>query len=77
MCSNCESKPNSFTPDPEDEARDMLLSSNVWVGGLVGVGSKRGMAVLKHTALVGPGCGLTRKGVAAAKKAQREYYGEA
>lgn len=67
--------PSHFTA--EEVIEDMLNSANAWVGGALGVcypqDKELAYAYLRERGWIGAKGGLTREGVAQAKRAQREW----
>lgn len=59
---------------PEEYADDMLINAEMHVGGRIGVGPDEGQAVLRERGFIGPRGGLTRTGLAEARKLYREYW---
>lgn len=71
--------PSRYTA--EEVIEDMLAHANAWVGGALGVCDQRdeelAYTYLRERGWVGAKGGLTREGVAQAKRAQRERDEEA
>lgn len=65
-----------FHPSVHEEAEDMLLNAEIRVGGAVGIGSREAEAWLRGRLFIGPGGGLTNKGVKRARALYRNYWEE-
>lgn len=61
--------------DPDQAtARDMLINAELRIGGRVGAGTEAALSYLRILRLIGPGDGLTNRGLKMAIKEQRKYW---
>jgi hypothetical protein len=67
---------SGYCSTPEETAEDMLVNSELRIGGQVGVGSPAGLAYMRERGWVGPSGCLSARGLTEARRAYTKYWGD-
>jgi hypothetical protein len=66
---------SGFYKNPAEIAEDMLVNSELRIGGQVGIGPESALAYMRERGWVGPSGCLSARGLTEARRAYTKYWG--